>query len=170
MKLLLSHPKGSQRGQDPGWWTGRQGQQRDAEALRRLGRETHDRGGVGHEAVPGSRSAARGRLAKRTMRAWREEETPLAQPSLNELALWPGEAVMAHAVPCRACGGPGGWTAKQDALGAQPSLNALELEFITEPLWTPQRVSGEGSVQGGQGSGGGAKGKFYQTHGPHLLR
>lgn len=105
----------------------------------------------GHEAVPGSRSAARGRLTKRTMRAWREEETPLAQPSLNELALWPGEAVTAHAVPCRACGG----TWRMDARGAQPSLDALELEFITEHLRTPQRVSGEGSVHGGRGSGGG---------------
>lgn len=112
----------------------------------------------GHEAVPGSRSAARGRLTKRTMRAWREEETPLAQPSLNELALWPGEAVTAHAVPCRACGGPGGWT--------------LEGHSRVSMHWSSsssQSISGRLRGRLGRarctGAGGavGAKGKFYQN-------
>lgn len=151
MKLLLSHPKGSQHGQDPGWWTGRQGQQQEAEARQRLGRETHDRGGVG----------ARGR-ARLTIcgpgRAHKEDDAGVERGGNS-----PRTAKSQRTGPVARGGGDGPrctlqgvrGTWRMDARGAQPSLNALELEFITEHLRTPERVSGEGSVHGGWGSGGG---------------
>lgn len=124
----------------------------------------------GHEAVPGSRSAARGRLTKRTMRAWREEETPLAQSSLNELALWPGEAVTAHAVPCRACGGT--WrmdgqagrsrgTAESQCTGARVHHRASP--DASEGVWGGLGARGPGERWGPRASS-------TRTRGPHLLR